>query len=194
MRVRTVGQLIALAGAALLAFPATVAADCDSGAAGSWPSFRATSPYAATVIVGEVDAYLAVGRGGDATRVRFRVDEVLRGEAASFIEFRVPIEPPIPSCSVAPLRLDIGDHLALALDRASVLDPPAVAVARISEAVGPADSSGPERLTLADVRVIAAQPGSPWPLLALGGAILGAFLIRPSWHRPSRPGLVAAGA
>lgn len=186
------GLLIAVAALALS--PASAAADCESSAAGgAWPSFRATSPYAASVVLGHVDAYLAVERAGNVTRFRMHVDEVLRGAAPGWFDFRVPIAPPIPSCGEGPLSVELGDALALALDSSDAVDPAVVAVAIVDDAPGAGsvaapgpERPGPERLTLTEVRAIAAQPASPWPILALSGAILGAFLMRPSWRRLPR--------
>lgn len=191
--VKSVVQVSLLAVTALVTFPATVAAECDPRGSSGWPSFRATSPDAASVVVGEVTAPLAVGQGGLVTRFRLRVDEVPRGQAPSSIEFQVPFEAPDAVCTVGPLSVDVGDRLALALNSSDMVDPAVVAVALISDPSGSAGPWAPDRLTLPEVRVIAAQPRSPWPLLALAGAILAVFLIRPSWRRPTRPGLAAVG-
>jgi hypothetical protein len=151
---------IVLWGIALLGTAAPVAAECS--ALDPWPSFREAARTAGRIVLGEVVAAYDYDSADNATTFKLRVDEVLRGRSGRFIEFRdgvksgLPLRP-CPGDSI--LRVRLGYVIALAFDaRVGASPRPVLAVAFIHGVPDEFLLPGVERLTLNQVRSLAALP------------------------------------
>ena len=206
MAVRLVTGVLAAATFAVVALigtPRPVAAECTSGF-DRWPPFRELAPSATRIVVGTVVAAYDYDSADNAIRFRFGVDEVLRGASPSVIEFRTPI--PAADAHICPgdslLRVGIRDVIALAYDsRTAGRSERVSAAAFISRPRAPWCMPGIERLSLAEVRRLAALPrtdtetspaSSETPLAALAiagaaGAIAGVITARRRRNPPSPP-------
>jgi len=154
------GGLLAWAG--VLASAAPVAAECTQ--LDPWPSFTEAAPTAQRIVVGEVIQSYTVDAGDDAIEFRVRVDEVLRGEAPAFLDFREGTRSGVP-LTICPrdsiLRVREGDVLAFAFDARIAASPdPVLAVAWIRGEPDLFLMPGSETLTLARVRQLAALPAT----------------------------------
>ena len=183
---------IAVAGlGVLLVNPGTARAEC--GFLDPWPSFQAIAPKAERVIVGKVVEDRDDNSSGYLARFGFRVDEVLRGNAAvgAIIEIAyLPPGPPWVLCPDTYLRPLLGDVLAIAtgapgpngetLNSAAWIkgapDDMEVGLGRISRRDLHALFGLPATDTAAPPRSISTQ--TPWALIIVAGLLGGLITFR----------------
>lgn len=188
---------VLLAGVALSTTATPVAAECTQ--LDRWPSFTEAAPSAKRIIVGEVVESYFDDSADNAITFRMRVDEVLRGRSRRALEFRDVVRSGAP-LTICPgdsiLRVRVGDILAFAFDARVASSPdPVLAVAWIRGTPDDFLMPGAERLTLAEVRSLAALPATDTalpseerersipmiPLLAAGllGALVRLLRVQP---------------
>ncbi len=152
-----------------LVAPGPVAAECTG--LDPWPSFTAAARSAKVIVVGEVVESFADDSADNAIHFRFRVDQVLRGEAESEIEFRDVVRSGLP-LTICPgnslLRVRAGDQLAMAFGaRYRAVAGPVTAVAFLDRTPDSFLMPDMERLTLDQVHAVADLPATdtePGPL------------------------------
>ena len=164
-----------------------------------WPSFHEAAQTAQRIIVGTVMEGYSYNSADYAMEFRLRVDEVLRGHSDPVIEFRglVRSGAPLKYCSDSYLGVRVGDVIAMAFDaRVPGVSTPVLAVAFLNRTPDQTVWPGIRRLSLREVRVLAAAPpgtdtaldvepeGFSLPLLALVVAGLAGALI--GLERPRR--------
>lgn len=201
--------------------PRPVAAECTM--LDPWPSFTEATGTAKTIVIGQVVESLGNDSAGNAIWFRVRTDEVLRGTADPVIEIKHLLSGvPLRVCDESILRVRMNDRIALAFDAQIVgVHGPVTTVAWVREGPAPTPSPAPgsereqieqvrdfmvpgvERLSVAEVRALAAIPATDSPDVAarelgpdllpviaalVAGALGGSMLLARIRRQPRSPG------
>jgi hypothetical protein len=164
--------------ATAFAAPLQVAAECTS--LDPWPSFREAARTAETVLIGQVVESLQDDSADNSVWFRFRVDEVLRGQADAEIEIKFLVSgAPIKHCDESILRVRLNDRIGFALNaRIGGVEGLVTTVAWLRDGFAPTPTPAPdseeeqleslrdflmpsvERLAVSEVRALAALPAT----------------------------------
>jgi len=154
---RTATRAPAVALLLLLASGAPALAECVQF--DPWPSFEEAAPTAERIVVGKVVAGYAFDSASQALTFRLRVDEVIRGQAATILEFRDVVRSgaPLKLCTDSMLTVRVGDTLAMAFDaHVAGVRGPVLAVAFLNRTPDQFSMPGIQHVSLRDVHRMAA--------------------------------------